>query len=333
MLTRATLQRLASVGVCLAAFSLSMSGCSVSTSTDEASTGSAGGKSTIDIDGSSTVYPISQAVAEEFMAKNDDVNVVVGTSGSGGGFDKLSRGEIDISDASRPIKDSEVEECKANGIDPLELTVAIDGLSVVVNPENDWCENITVAQLKQIWEPNSQVKKWSDVDSAWPDEEIRLFGPDTDSGTFDYFTDVICGEEGASRTDYTPSTDDNMLVKGVHGEKYSMGYFGYAYYVENQDKLKALGVAAGDDLSAAVKPTPETIEKGEYAPLSRPLFIYVNKSALERADVKDFVQFYLEEGQRFVEKVGYVKLSQDAVDSTLAALKAASGASAEAIAN
>jgi len=196
----------------------------------------------VNIDGSSTVYPISQAVAEEFSA-GKDVRVPVGVSGTGGGMKKFQAGEIDICDASRGIKDSEVEACKENGIEFIELKVGVDGLTVVVNPENDWCDGLTVAELKKIWEPESSIKKWSDINPDFPNEEIVLYGPDTDSGTFEYFTEEVCGEKGHIRSDYQQSVDDNFLVTGVSGDKYALGYFGYAYYVENQDKLKALGVA------------------------------------------------------------------------------------------
>lgn len=195
------------------------------------------------IDGSSTVLPISAAVAEEFSRQYRRVRVPVGKSGTGGGFKKFAAGEIDICDASRPIKNAEKAACESAGIEWVELKIAIDGLTVVVSPENDWVDGLTVVQLKQIWEPGSKVEKWSDVDPAWPAEEISLFGPGTDSGTFDYFTEAICGETGASRSDYQASEDDNDLVKGVTGNKYALGYFGYAYYVTNKDQIKALAIS------------------------------------------------------------------------------------------
>lgn len=198
---------------------------------------------TVNIDGSSTVFPISQAVAEEFGKKHKAVRVVVGTSGTGGGFKRFVAGEIDISDASRPIAAKEIEQCKKQNIEYVELEIAIDGLSVVVNAANDWCVGMTVDQLKSIWEPDSKVKRWSDIDPNWPNQPIKLYGPGTDSGTFDYFTEVVVGKAKASRADFTPSEDDNVLVRGVEGDKYSLGYFGYAYYLENKDKLKALGIA------------------------------------------------------------------------------------------
>jgi phosphate transport system substrate-binding protein len=195
------------------------------------------------LDGSSTVQPIATAVAEEFSKKHKDARVPVGTSGTGGGFKSFSRGDTDISNASRPIKDSEIAACKEKGIEFVELMVAIDGLTVVVNPENTWCDGLTIDQLKQIWEPGSKVSKWSDLRPEWPAEPIKLFGPDADSGTFDYFTEVVCGEVGKIRTDYQPSTDDNVLVTGVNGDSHALGYFGYAYYIENKDRVKALAIA------------------------------------------------------------------------------------------
>lgn len=271
---------------------------------------------TIVIDGSSTVFPISQAVAEEFQRQYSGVKVTVGTSGTGPGFSKFMLGETDINDASRPIKQKEIDACKKNGIEYLELKIAIDGLSVIVNSQNDWCDCLTVGQLRAIWEPKSKIVKWSDVDPSWPSEKIRLYGPDTDSGTFDYFTEAICGKGGASRSDYTPSVDDNVLVRGVAGDLYSLGYFGYAYYVENKDKLKIVGIASGDDKSACVKPTRETIEAGQYVPLSRPLFLYVNKASLKKPEVATFLKYYLQEGQDLVGEVGYVRLSGEVLANT-----------------
>jgi phosphate transport system substrate-binding protein len=262
------------------------------------------------IDGSSTVLPISRAVAEEFEKTHRNVKVSVGSSGTGGGFTKFAAGETDINDASRPIKAKEKEDCEKNKIEPIELKIAIDGLTVVVNQENDWCDHMTVEQLQKIWEPNSTVKKWSDVDANWPDEPIVLYGADTDSGTFDYFTEAICGKEGASRTDYTASANDNVLVRGVSGDKYSLGYFGYAYYVENKDKLKPLGVASSATADKPVFPTDETIESGQYAPLSRPLFIYVSKKSFDRPEVAAFVKFYLNEGQPLVHEERYIRLNE-----------------------
>ncbi len=264
---------------------------------------------TIRIDGSSTVYPISQAVAEDFMDENPEVNVTVGFSGTGGGFKKSTAGEIEISDASRPIKEEEKAAAEENGIEFIELQVAIDGLSVVVNPENDFVDYLTVEELKKIWEPNSTVKYWSDVREGWPKEEIKLYGPGTDSGTFDYFTEEIVGEGGASRSDYTASEDDNVLVTGVAGDKYALGYFGYAYYEANQDKLKAVPIDGGN---GPVEPTPETINQGTYTPLSRPIYIYVNKEFYEtRPEVKAFVQYYMDNVSQIAQEVGYIPLPED----------------------
>lgn len=315
------------------------SGCEVSSTTSrtgsdrEAGSTTGGGTATpadegqkrVLIDGSSTVYPISQAVAEEFQESHPNVKIVVGTSGTGGGFKKFVAGETDINDASRPIKEKEETQCKENNIEFLEMKVAIDGISVVVHPENDWCSAITVSQLKKLWEPGSKVTKWNELDPAWPDHEIQLYGPDTDSGTFDYFTDVICGEEGASRTEYTPSSDDNILVRGVSGGKYALGYFGFAYYLENAKKLKAVAVSATDDIADAVAPTPETIEGGKYVPLSRPLFLYVNKARLARSELAEFLTYYLEAGQDLVSEVGYVRLGEETHAETVDALKQAIG--------
>ena len=257
----------------------------------------------IEIDGSSTVAPVSQAVAEEFQKLHPDVRPVVGVSGTGAGFKRFTVGETDISDASRPIKPSEAEAAAANGIEYLELKVGTDGLSVMVNPENDFVDCLTVGELKAIWEPGSSVSTWKDVRSEWPDDEIRLYGPGTDSGTFDYFTEEIVGEARKSRPDYTPSEDDNVLVLGIYGDENSLGYFGYAYYAENQDKLKVVGI---DNSDGCVAPSAATIEDGSYAPLARPLFIYVNKKSLERPEVKAFVEFYMTDGPELVREVGYV---------------------------
>ncbi len=262
----------------------------------------------VTITGSSTVYPISQAMGEEFMNLHKGVDVSVGESGTGPGMKELGEGKLDIADASRPIKPAEAEACKAAGVEYIELKVAIDGLSVVVNPQNDWCKAITVAQLKALWSPDSKIKKWKDIDASWPNEEIRLYGADHASGTFDYFTEAIVGKSKSSRTDYTPSTDDNVLVKGVTGDKYALGYFGYAYYAENKSKLKVLPIATGDDLAAAVAPSDETILNGTYKPLSRPLFIYVNRASLKKPQVAEFVKYYLHEGQSWVKTVRYVEL-------------------------
>lgn len=260
----------------------------------------------VEVDGSSTVYPISEAVAEEFMIANEgNVRVTVGTSGTGGGFKRFCAGETDISNASRPIKPSEMEACEQAGVEPIEVPVAYDGLSLVVHPDNTWVDCLTVDELKRIWEPGSTVQRWSDVRQGFPSTEIKLYGPGTDSGTFDYFTEAIVGEEDASRADYTASEDDNVLVTGVAGDLGSLGYFGYAYYEENADNLKLLGVDGGQ---GCVHPSPQTIENGTYAPLSRPMFIYVSRQALARPAVAEFVRFYMENARELAREVGYVAL-------------------------
>jgi phosphate transport system substrate-binding protein len=273
---------------------------------------------TIRIDGSSTVYPISQAVAEEFMKENPGVKVTVGESGTGGGFKKWVNGELEIADASRPIKDEEKAKAKEKGIEPVEIPVAHDGITVVVNKENKFVDSLTVDELKKIWEPNSKVKTWKDVRPEWPAEPIKLYGPGTASGTFEYFTEEIVGEKGKSRTDYTASEDDNVLVKGVEGDKNSLGYFGYAYYLENKDKLKVVKIDAG---KGAIEPTDQTIKDGTYAPLSRPLFIYPSKKALEKPEVKAFVKFYLETGKDLVKEVGYIPLDDADYQKSLGLVK------------
>lgn len=268
---------------------------------------------TVALDGSSTVFPISEAVAEEFQRENPQVRVTAGVSGTGGGFKKFCLGETDINDASRPIKQSEIEACAKHGIKYAEFTVAYDGVSVVVNPENDFVDYLTLDELKRIWEPRSRVHRWSDVRGKWPSEEIFLAGPDTDSGTFDYFTERVVGKSGASRSDYTASADDNTLVQAVAGEKYALGYFGYAYYVENRDKLRVVPI---DDGSGAIAPSPQSIESGEY-PLSRPLFIYVNTESLQRPEVRAFLRYYLENSRPLIEDVGYVPISESMKEKML----------------
>lgn len=273
---------------------------------------------TIEIDGSSTVFPISSAVGEIFMdEKGDDVKVNTGRTGTGGGFKRFVTGETDISDASRPIKDSEAAQAKENGVEYSELKVGTDGISVVVHPESP-LTTITTEQLEEIWKSGSTVKKWSDVDPSWPDAEIKLYGPDAESGTFDYFNEEILGDEGSPRSDYVASSDDNVLLNGVAGDVNALGYFGYAYYVNGKDKVKALSVASGD--GEAVEPTAENIESGKYAPLSRPLFIYVNDAKVKASPVlKEFLKLYVsEEGMKLVEQVGYVQPSPDVLAATRA---------------
>ncbi len=263
-------------------------------------------KGDIRIDGSSTVFPISEAVAEEFGRLHRDVRVMVGTSGTGGGFKKFARGDIDISDASRPIKASEKAEAKKHGVQYDELPVAFDGITIVVNSKNTWVDHLTVAELKKIWQPGSKVKTWKDVRSTWPAEKILLFGPGPDSGTFDFFTETINGKSQASRTNFTKSEDDNVLVRGVQGNKNAMGYFGYAYYLENQGKLKAVPIQNKE--GQAVAPSEHSIHDGTYTPLSRPVFIYVSKKASKRPEVRAFVKFYMTEGPALAKEVGFVPM-------------------------
>ena len=282
------------------------------------------GRPAVKVDGSSTVFPITEAVAEEFRNEQPRVRVIVGRSGTGGGFKKFMHGEIDICDASRPISESEKEACQKAGVEFIVLEVAFDGLAVVVNPKNDWVDCLTVDQLKAIWQPKSAIEKWSDLDPAWPDGGLELYGPGTDSGTFDYFTEVIVGETAQSRDDYTQSEDDNVLVTGVAGDEYSLGYFGLAYYEENKQKLKLLAVDGGD--GHCVKPTMETVRDNTYRPLSRPLFLYIRKSSLERPEVKAFVQFYLDQVGSLVPVVGYVPVSDEVAAKNKEVLDEALGA-------
>jgi phosphate transport system substrate-binding protein len=273
---------------------------------------------TIEIDGSSTVFPITEAVAEEFRRIHSDVRINVGISGTGGGFKRFVAGETEISDASRPIKASEAEAARANGIEYVELRVAIDGLAVVVNPSNMWVDYLTVQELKLIWQPDSAIYKWSDIRPGWPDRPITLYGPGTDSGTFDYFTEVIVGTVGASRADYTASEDDNVLVRGIAGDANSLGYFGYAYYAENTDKVKVVPIDSGN---GPITPSDETVRNDQYSPLSRPLFIYVNTESMARPEVKAFVTFYLENAEQLVHEVGYTPLPTSAYQEQLSLIR------------
>ncbi len=264
----------------------------------------------IKIDGSSTVAPVSQVVSEYFNEEHRDVRVSVGTSGTGGGFKKFYAKEIDINDASRAIKEEEAELCKKNNVKLEEFEVAYDGIAIAVNPENDWVDDITTEELKKIWEPGSKVKTWKDVNPAWPDKEIKLYGPGTDSGTFDYFTEAVNGKSKAIRTDFTASEDDNVLVQGIANDKYAMGYFGAAFYEENSDKIKALKVN-GVELNA------ETIMNKTYTPLSRPLYIYVNTESLQRPEVHEYLQYYMTKVKEFITEVGYYPLEDKKYDDNL----------------
>jgi phosphate transport system substrate-binding protein len=278
---------------------------------------------TITIDGSSTVFPVAEAVGEEFQIANPDVRVTVGFSGTGGGFERFCAGETDLSNASRPINQQERDACAAAGIAFTELSVAWDGLSVIVNPANDFVTCLTTGELQRIWRPGSTVSTWADVRPSWPAEAIRLYGPGTDSGTFDYFTETINGESGASRPDFQASEDDNILVQGVAGDGYALGYFGYAYYAENTGRLKLVEVDGG---SGCVAPSDETIEDGSYAPLARPLFVYVKHAALERPEVFSYVTFMLEEASALVPSTGYHALAPEEYEASLATIREAAGA-------
>lgn len=266
-------------------------------------------QSVIKIDGSSTVFPIAEAVAEEFqISKKGKVRVTVGIAGTGGGFKRFCRGETDISNASRPILKEEMEACAAAGIKYMELPVAFDALTVVVNPQNTWVKSLTVADLKKMWEPSAQsrVSKWNQVRSEWPAQPLMLFGPGADSGTFDYFTEAVNGKAKASRGDYTASEDDNTLVQGVENNKNGLGYFGYAYYVAHKDKMRAVPIV--NPKGKEVGPSIEAVNDGSYNPLSRPLFIYVRDTAAARAEVQEFIKFYLTDGAKLAQEVGYVPL-------------------------
>jgi phosphate transport system substrate-binding protein len=267
----------------------------------------------VKIDGSSTVYPVTEAVAEEFQKANKGLKVTVGVSGTGGGFKKFCRNETDISNASRPITKSEMDACKAAGVEYFELPVAFDALTVVINPRNTWLKQATVAELKKMWEPAAQGKitRWNQVNPAWPDQPIKLFGAGSDSGTFDYFTEAIVGKSKSSRGDFTASEDDNVLVQGVAGDVNAIGYFGYAYYAENQNKLKALPIVEKEG-KPAVSPSEATVINGTYQPLARPIFIYVNAKAIAKPEVKKFVDFYMANAAKMAKEVKYVPLPADA---------------------
>lgn len=257
----------------------------------------------ISVDGSSTVFPITEAAAEDFEKTDSNVKVTVGISGTGGGFKKFCAGEIDISDASRPIKSSEIEACKEKNVEFIELPVAFDGIAVMVNPRNTWVDRLSVAELKKMWEPEAQGKvlKWSDVRAGWPNKELHLYGPGADSGTFDYFTEAIVGKEDSSRGDFTASEDDNVLVQGITNDENALGFFGVAYYEQNKDKLKLIPIDG-------VLPSATTIIDGTYQPLSRPLFVYVSKTAADKPEVDRFMKYYLQQASRLVPEVGYIGL-------------------------
>jgi phosphate transport system substrate-binding protein len=277
--------------------------------------------SLVKIDGSSTVYPITEAVAEEFAKAQPKVRITVGISGTGGGFKKFCGGETDISDASRPIKPTEVQQCAAQQIDYIELPVAYDGIAVVVNPKNTWAAGMTVKELKQLWEPEAQgkVKRWSQIRAGWPDKEIHLFGAGVDSGTYDYFTDAIVGKEHASRGDYTASEDDNVLVQGIATDPLALGFFGLAYYENNKDRLKLVAIDDENPKNGdgPILPTFDTVKNATYQPLARPIFIYASRKAASKPEVAEFVTFYLTKGRPLVREVGYIPLSDQVYELAL----------------
>lgn len=271
-------------------------------------------KPLVKIDGSSTVFPITEAVAEDFqIAKKGGVMVTAGISGTGGGFKKFCRDEIDIVNASRPILSAEKDQCRNAGVQYIELPIAFDALTVVVNPKNDWIQSMTIAELKKIWEPAAQEKilKWNQINPAWPDAKIKLFGAGADSGTFDYFTEAVVGKTKSSRGDYTASEDDNVLVQGVASDLHALGFFGFAYYIENNKKLKAVAINNGKD---DILPSMLTVQNGSYQPLSRPLFIYVNAKSVDKPEVREFVMFYMQYARQLVEEVRYFPLKKEFYD-------------------
>ena len=267
----------------------------------------------VKIDGSSTVFPVTEAVAEDFQkAKKQQVKVTVGISGTGGGFKKFCRAETDISNASRPILKAEMTDCAKAGVEYIELPVAFDALTVVINPKNTFIKQLTVAEMKKMWEPAAQgkVTRWNQVNPSWPDAPMKLFGPGADSGTFDYFTEAVVGKSKSSRGDFTASEDDNVLVQGVSRDVNGLGYFGYAYYIENKDKLKAVPIV--NDKGQPVEPSMDAVLKGTYTPLARPIFIYVNTKSLEKPEVKEFVEYYMKNGSKLATEVKYVPLPDSA---------------------
>ena len=262
---------------------------------------------TIEIDGSSTIAPITEAVAEDYRVVSSDVHINVGVSGSGGGFKRFVVGDVDIVNSSREINHKESLVAAENGIEYIEFLIGLDGLSVMVNPQNDFVSCLSISQLRELWQPESTVNTWKDLDSSWPERTIHLYGPGTNSGTFDYFTNGVNGEAKLSRADYTASEDDNVLVQGISGDRNALGYFGYAYFAVNKEKLNLVAV---DNGNGCVLPSPETIASGEYSPLARPLFIYVNKASLSRIEFKDFIKFYMNNAAELVKEVGYVPLKE-----------------------
>jgi phosphate transport system substrate-binding protein len=300
------------------AIALTSAACGGGTQQPAGGTAPAQAPQVITADGSSTVAPVTEAVAEEFQKANAGQRVTVGTSGTGGGFQKFCRNETDISDASRPISPEEMKACSATGVEFIEVPVAYDGLAIVVHPKNTWATSMTVEELKKLWEPSAQgkVMRWSQIRAGWPDREIHLFGAGVDSGTFDYFTEAIVGKAKQSRGDYTSSEDDNVIVQGVSGDEGSLGYFGFAYYEQNQGKLKLVAVDDGVETNGQgpIAPSPETVKNGTYRPLSRPIFIYPKVKALDRPEVRNFVEFYLTKGVPLIREVGYIPLTDGEYD-------------------
>jgi len=284
-----------------------------------------GGGSTdsVSVDGSSTVFPLTEAVAEEFMEANQGARVNVGVSGTGGGFSKFLRGETAINDASRPISPEEIEKAESNGVEYIELPVAYDGLAVMVHPTNDWADCLTANELQELWKPNSPIDRWNQLRDEFPDRPIELYGPGTASGTYDYFTEAIVGESGASRSDYTASEDDNVLAQGIKNTESALGYFGLAYYENNVDELRAIGIDPDeqDGGASCVTPSAETVQNGSYRPLSRPLFIYVNVDKITPS-VEKFVEFYLNNADELASDVGYVAMPEDAYELALERFRA-----------
>jgi phosphate transport system substrate-binding protein len=313
------------IALLLGLVALLAAGCGGDDSNSSGSTTSSGGSDLsgrIEADGSSTVGPYTTAAAERFQRENSGVQVTVGVSGTGGGFERFCRDETDLSNASRPIKEEEATACKDKGVEYVEFQVANDALTVVVNKDNDWVTCLTTEQLAKIWGPSSKVNNWNQVDASFPDEKLSLFGPGTDSGTFDYFTGEINGEEGASRSDYNASEDDNTTVTGVAGEKGGLGYFGFSYFEENQDKLKAVEIDSGD---GCVAPSVKAAQDGTYKPLSRPLFIYVKKDALARPEVAAFMQYILDNETAIAEASQFVPLTAEQLTTAKSDLDTALG--------
>ena len=300
--------RTAALAATVITTALVLAACGGGSSSDSSSSGDAGLSGAVRIDGSSTVYPLTALAAEDFMFENPDVQVTVGSSGTGGGFEKFCRGETDANDASRAIKDDEASACAASGIDFAQLQVAVDALTVVINKENTWATCLTVEELATIWAPGSTVNNWNQVRADFPDVPLQLFGAGTDSGTFDYFTDAINGEEGASRTDFTPTEDDNVTVQGVSGSQGGLGYFGFTYYEENADKLTAVQIDSG---AGCVTPSVETAQDGSYTPLSRPLFVYVSKQALAKPEVKAFFDYYVANDATIASDALFIPLNEE----------------------